>query len=96
MRGIRVDLDLLADYARQVRAAGEDIAATADRDVHVAPEAFGELGHGAATSYERLRAALLDRRDRAADALTEAADGLRAVVDFHVGDDAGDLRGQEV
>lgn len=98
MQGIRVDVERLADHARRVRTAGEGVAATETRDVRVTPEAFGELGHGAATSYDRLSAALLDRRDRSAAALIEAADGMCAVVDFHAGSDdnsLGDLRGQE-
>ncbi|GAA2330676.1 hypothetical protein GCM10009854_01900 [Saccharopolyspora halophila] len=98
MPGIRVDVDVLSTCARQVRAAGEEITETTDHDLRLDPTAFGELGHGAAEAYARLCSELLGRRERAAEALTEAGDGLRAVVDAYTGGDddgAGQLRGQE-
>lgn len=98
MPGIRVDVDALSTCARQVRAAGEEIAEIADHDLRPEPAAFGELGHGAADAYARLCSELLGGRDRAAGALTDAGDELRAVIDSYTGGDddgAGQLRGQE-
>ncbi|MGP4015345.1 hypothetical protein [Saccharopolyspora sp. 5N708] len=102
MSGIRIDIEWLATYAREVRAAGEEIT-TAQQGLaaaELAPEAFGELGRkvGAAEAYQRARALLLDQNRRAGETLTRAGDELREVVDFHgVGDDdsASEMRKQE-
>nr|WP_218888708.1 hypothetical protein [Saccharopolyspora hordei] len=86
----------MATYAREVRAAGEEIAA-APRELaaaELAPEAFGELGRkaGAAEAYQRLSALLVDQSRRASEALTRAGDELGEVVAFHSGgDDDGAL-----
>ncbi|MER7014871.1 hypothetical protein ABT324_25870 [Saccharopolyspora sp. NPDC000359] len=94
MSGIRVDVEWLATYAREVRTAGDEIA-TAPQELaaaELAPESFGELGRsaGAAESYQRLVELLVDQSRRASEALTRAGDELREVVDFHTsGDDDG-------
>ncbi|MGW1679064.1 hypothetical protein [Saccharopolyspora sp. NPDC002376] len=103
MSGIRVDVEWLATYAREVRTAGEEIAAVPQQlpAVELAPESFGELGReaGAAESYQRLCELLVDQSRRASEALTCAGDELQEVVDFHTGgddDSAIDIRKQEV
>lgn len=91
MAGIRVDVEWLATYAREVRTAGEEISTAPQRlaAAEVAPEAFGELGRGAgaAESYQRLFELLVDESRRAGEALTRAGEELREVVDFHSGGD---------
>ena len=91
MSGIRVDTEWLTQYAGQVRAAGEEIAA-ARRELdgtRLEPESFGEVGRsaGAADAYARLAALLGDQTRRAGEVLTGAGDELRQVVDFHTGGD---------
>jgi hypothetical protein len=102
MSGIRIDIEWLATYAREVRAAGEEITAAqpALQAAEVVPEAFGTLGReaGAAEAYQRICALLLDQNRRAGEVLTRAGDELRQVVDFHTGgddDSADEMRKQE-
>ncbi|MCI2417163.1 hypothetical protein MOQ72_06995 [Saccharopolyspora sp. K220] len=102
MSGIRIDIEWLATYAREVRAAGEEITAAQQElaAAELAPEVFGELGRKAETAaaYQRVCAFLLDQNRRAGETLTRAGDELREVVDFHtVGDDdsASEMRKQE-
>lgn len=102
MSGIRIDSEWLATYAREVRSAGEEIAAaqSALTAAELAPEVFGELGceAGAAEAYQRICNLLLDQNRRAGETLTRAGDELREVVDFHAGgddDSASEMRKQE-
>ncbi|MBB5154787.1 hypothetical protein [Saccharopolyspora phatthalungensis] len=102
MSGIRIDVEWLATYAREVRAAGGEITSAQPglMAAELAPEAFGRLGReaGAGEAYQRICTLLLDQNRRAGETLTRAGDELGQVVDFHAGgddDSAAAMRKQE-
>lgn len=91
MAGIRVDTEWLASYAKDVRAAGDQIvAARGDLEAGaLRPEAFGTTNRStaAADAYTRVADLLVGHLGRAGHLLVSAGDELRAVVDSHAGGD---------
>lgn len=92
MAGIRVDSGWIADYARTVEQAGDDLTHVLDdlRGTPLGSASFGDVGKqlGTAEAYNRASTTLQQQLSRAAAALTSAADNLRKVATQHSASDA--------
>lgn len=86
-RGIKVDPNWIADYAKTAEQAGDELASAlhALQGAPLTSAAFGEVGRmvGSANAYNGAAATLEQQVSRAADALHAAAGNLRRIATEH-------------
>lgn len=84
MDAIRIDVDWVDGYARQVEQAAGEIGRVRDdvRGHRLDPAAFGDAGRnsGIADAYQHALELLTEQVDRAAQMLSTAAAGLHATT----------------
>lgn len=84
MEAIRIDVDWVDGYARQVEQAAAEVTKVRDdvRAHPLHPDAFGEAGRntGIADAYQHALDLLTEQVDRAAQMLTSAATGLNTTT----------------